>query len=598
MKDASLTNTRNFSIIAHIDHGKSTLADRIIEFCGGLSNREMQNQVLDSLEIERERGITVKAQSVSLKFRKDELEFNLNLIDTPGHVDFAYEVSRSLAACDGAILLIDASQGVEAQTLSTCYNAIEQGLTILPVLNKIDLPQADPDRVKKEIEEIIGIDASNAPCISAKNGEGIEELLNIIVEEIPSPEGKIDSPLEALIIDSWFDQYLGVVSLVKVMNGKLMQGEKIKLNSTGNTHLAERLGFFTPKRQETLELSAGDVGFICAGVRDIRGAPVGDTLTHQNHNASLPGFKPVKPQVFAALYPLDSSEFELFRESLERLSLNDAALSYQPEQSSALGSGFRCGFLGTLHMEIVIERLQGEHGIELLATAPTVAYQILDSSNKLSEIENPSKYPEPNHINEVKEPIAKATILVPENFIGNVISLCEEKRGAQKSLRYVGGQIELIYEMPMNEIVLDFFDRLKSCSKGYASLDYDFVRFDLSDMVKVDILLNGEKVDALNFMVHRSKADQKGRELAKSLREVIPRQMYDIAIQAAIGGKILARETVKAFRKDVTAKLYGGDVTRKMKLLEKQKKGKKKMRQIGKVEVPQEAFLSILKVSK
>ena len=598
MKDASLANTRNFSIIAHIDHGKSTLADRIIEFCGGLSNREMQNQVLDSLEIERERGITVKAQSVSLKFRKDELEFNLNLIDTPGHVDFAYEVSRSLAACDGAILLIDASQGVEAQTLSTCYNAIEQGLTILPVLNKIDLPQADPDRVKKEIEEIIGIDASNAPCISAKNGEGIEELLNIIVEEIPSPEGKIDSPLEALIIDSWFDQYLGVVSLVKVMNGKLMQGEKIKLNSTGNTHLAERLGFFTPKRQETLELSAGDVGFICAGVRDIRGAPVGDTLTHQNHNASLPGFKPVKPQVFAALYPLDSSEFELFRESLERLSLNDAALSYQPEQSSALGSGFRCGFLGTLHMEIVIERLQGEHGIELLATAPTVAYQILDSSNKLLEIENPSKYPEPNHINEVKEPIAKATILVPENFIGNVISLCEEKRGAQKSLRYVGGQIELIYEMPMNEIVLDFFDRLKSCSKGYASLDYDFVRFDQSDMVKVDILLNGEKVDALNFMVHRSKADQKGRELAKSLREVIPRQMYDIAIQAAIGGKILARETVKAFRKDVTAKLYGGDVTRKMKLLEKQKKGKKKMRQIGKVEVPQEAFLSILKVSK
>ncbi len=598
MKDASLANTRNFSIIAHIDHGKSTLADRIIEFCGGLSNREMQNQVLDSLEIERERGITVKAQSVSLKFRKDEAEFNLNLIDTPGHVDFAYEVSRSLAACDGAILLIDASQGVEAQTLSTCYNAIGQGLTILPVLNKIDLPQADPERVKKEIEEIIGIDASNAPCISAKNGEGIEELLNIIVEEIPSPQGNIDSPLEALIIDSWFDQYLGVVSLVKVMNGKLMQGEKIKLNSTGNTHLAERLGFFTPKRQEIVELSAGDVGFICAGVRDIRGAPVGDTLTHQNHTASLPGFKPVKPQVFAALYPLDSSEFELFRESLERLSLNDAALSYQPEQSSALGSGFRCGFLGTLHMEIVIERLQGEHGIELLATAPTVAYQILDSSNNLLEIENPSKYPEPNHINEVKEPIAKATILVPENFIGNVISLCEEKRGAQKSLRYVGGQIELIYEMPMNEIVLDFFDRLKSCSKGYASLDYDFVRFDLSDMVKVDILLNGEKVDALNFMVHRSKADQKGRELAKSLREVIPRQMYDIAIQAAIGGKILARETVKAFRKDVTAKLYGGDVTRKMKLLEKQKKGKKKMRQIGKVEIPQEAFLSILKVSK
>ncbi|RZO99179.1 MAG: elongation factor 4 [Gammaproteobacteria bacterium] len=598
MKDSSLANTRNFSIIAHIDHGKSTLADRIIEYCGGLTNREMQSQVLDSLEIERERGITVKAQSVALKFTKGETEFNLNLIDTPGHVDFAYEVSRSLAACDGAILLIDASQGVEAQTLSTCYNAIEQGLTILPVLNKIDLPQSDPDKVKREIEEIIGIDASNAPCISAKNGDGVKELLEIIINEIPSPEGSLDSPLEALIIDSWFDQYLGVVSLVKVMNGKIIQGEKIKLNSSGNIHLAEKLGFFSPKRQEKKELSVGEVGFICAGVRDIRGAPVGDTLTHQNHNASLPGFKPVKPQVFAALYPLDSAEFELFRESLERLSLNDAALSYQPEQSSALGSGFRCGFLGTLHMEIVIERLEVEHGIQLLATAPTVAYQILDVSNNILEIENPSKYPEPNHINEVKEPIAKATMLVPEKFIGNVISLCEEKRGVQKSLRYVGGQIELIYEMPMNEIVLDFFDRLKSCSKGYASLDYDFLRFDNSDMVKVDLLLNGEKVDALNFMVHRSKADQKGRELAKNLREAIPRQMYDIAIQAAIGGKILARETVKAFRKDVTAKLYGGDVTRKMKLLEKQKKGKKKMRQIGKVEVPQEAFLSILKVSK
>ena len=598
MKDSFLANTRNFSIIAHIDHGKSTLADRIIEYCGGLTNREMQSQVLDSLEIERERGITVKAQSVALKFKKDETEFSLNLIDTPGHVDFAYEVSRSLAACDGAILLIDASQGVEAQTLSTCYNAIEQGLTILPVLNKIDLPQSDPERVKREIEEIIGIDASNAPCISAKNGDGVKELLEIIVKEVPSPEGSLNSPLEALIIDSWFDQYLGVVSLVKVMNGKIIQGEKIKLNSSGNVHLAEKLGFFSPKRQEKKELSVGEVGFICAGVRDIRGAPVGDTLTHQNHSASLPGFKPVKPQVFAALYPLDSAEFELFRESLERLSLNDAALSYQPEQSSALGSGFRCGFLGTLHMEIVIERLEVEHGIQLLATAPTVAYQILDASNNILEIENPSKYPNPNHINEVKEPIAKATMLVPEKFIGNVISLCEEKRGIQKSLRYVGGQIELIYEMPMNEIVLDFFDRLKSCSKGYASLDYDFLRFENSDMVKVDILLNGEKVDALNFMVHRSKADQKGRELAKNLREVIPRQMYDIAIQAAIGGKILARETVKAFRKDVTAKLYGGDVTRKMKLLEKQKKGKKKMRHIGKVEVPQEAFLSILKVSK
>lgn len=598
MKDASLANTRNFSIIAHIDHGKSTLADRIIEFCGGLSNREMQNQVLDSLEIERERGITVKAQSVSLKFRKDEAEFNLNLIDTPGHVDFAYEVSRSLAACDGAILLIDASQGVEAQTLSTCYNAIEQGLTILPVLNKIDLPQADPERVKKEIEEIIGIDASNAPCISAKNGEGIEELLNIIVEEIPSPQGNIDSPLEALIIDSWFDQYLGVVSLVRVVNGVLLAGEKIKLSSNKNIHIAEKVGVFTPKRLEKNELSAGEVGFICAGVRDIRGAPVGDTITHPAHDKALPGFKPVKPQVYAALYPLDSAEFELFRESLERLSLNDAALTFQPEQSQALGSGFRCGFLGTLHMEIIIERLQGEHGIELLATAPTVIYEILNTSGELLEVENPSKYPDPSIIDEVREPIARATMLVPEKYIGNVISLCVERRGVQKSLRYVGGQIELIYEMPMNEIVLDFFDKLKSSSKGYASLDYDFLRFEQSDMTKIDLLLNGEKVDALNFMVHKSKADFRAREIVKSLREVIPRQMYDVAIQAVIGSKVLARETVKAYRKDVTAKLYGGDVTRKKKLLEKQKKGKKKMRQIGKVEVPQEAFLSVLKVSK
>jgi len=591
-------STRNFSIIAHIDHGKSTLADRLIEFCGGLSNREMQAQVLDSLDIERERGITIKAQSVALRFETSEEIINFNLIDTPGHVDFAYEVSRSLAACEAAILLVDASQGVEAQTLSTCYNAIDQGLSILPVLNKIDLPQADPERVKTEIEEIIGIDASDAPIISAKNGDGIEELLNILVSFIPKPKGNIDDKLEALIIDSWFDQYLGVVSLVRVVNGILVAGEKIKLSSNKNVHIAEKIGVFTPKRIEKKELKAGEVGFICAGVRDIRGAPVGDTITHPDHENALPGFKPVKPQVYAALYPLDSSEFELFRESLERLSLNDAALTFQPEQSQALGSGFRCGFLGTLHMEIIIERLQGEHGIELLATAPTVIYEIEDTSGNLIEVENPSRYPDQSNINEVREPIARATILVPEKYIGNVISLCIERRGVQKSLRYVGGQIELIYELPMNEIVLDFFDKLKSSSKGYASLDYDFLRFEPSEITKIDILLNGEKVDALNFMVHKSKADFKAREIVKSLREVIPRQMYDVAIQGAIGSKILARETVKAYRKDVTAKLYGGDVTRKKKLLEKQKKGKKKMRQIGKVEVPQEAFLSVLRVTK
>ena len=595
---ASINQIRNFCIIAHIDHGKSTLADRLIEICGGLSEREMQNQVLDSLDLERERGITIKAQSVYLEYELDGEKYQINLIDTPGHVDFAYEVSRSLAACDGAILLVDASQGVEAQTLSTCYNAIDQGLTIFPVLNKIDLKQSDPERVKQEIEEIIGIEASEAPAISAKDGLGVKDLLQKIIREIPAPEGSIQEPLQALIIDSWFDQYLGIVSLVRVVNGEINLGDKIKFSSNNNVHLVEKLGVFTPKRLEKTKLVAGEVGFICAGVRSIKGAPVGDTIVQPDKNNSLSGFKPIKPQVFAALYPLDSGEFESFRESLEKLALNDAALQFEPEQSQALGSGFRCGFLGTLHMEIIIERLQREHGIELLATAPTVVYEILLKNNDVIEIENPSKYPDPSSIEEVREPIALATILVPEDYVGNVISLCVERRGSQKSLRYVGGQIELVYEMPMNEIVLDFFDKLKSTSKGYASLDYDFVRFDQSDITRIDILLNGEKVDALNFMVHRSKADYKGRELTKALREVIPRQMYDVAIQAAIGNKIISRETVKAYRKDVTAKLYGGDVTRKKKLLEKQKAGKKKMRQIGKIDVPQEAFLSVLKVSK
>ena len=595
---ASINQIRNFCIIAHIDHGKSTLADRLIEICGGLSEREMQNQVLDSLDLERERGITIKAQSVYLEYEFDEQKYQINLIDTPGHVDFAYEVSRSLAACDGAILLVDASQGVEAQTLSTCYNAIDQGLTIFPVLNKIDLKQSDPEKVKQEIEEIIGIEANEAPAISAKDGLGVKELLEKIIREIPAPEGSIAEPLQALIIDSWFDQYLGIVSLVRVVNGEINLSDKIKFSSNNNVHLVEKLGVFTPKRLEKTKLVAGEVGFICSGVRSIKGAPVGDTIVLPDKNNSLPGFKPIKPQVFAALYPLDSGEFESFRESLEKLALNDAALQFEPEQSQALGSGFRCGFLGTLHMEIIIERLQREHGIELLATAPTVVYEILLKNNEVIEIENPSKYPDPSSIEEVREPIALATILVPEDYVGNVISLCVERRGSQKSLRYVGGQIELVYELPMNEIVLDFFDKLKSTSKGYASLDYDFVRFDQSDITRIDILLNGEKVDALNFMVHRSKADYKGRELTKALREVIPRQMYDVAIQAAIGNKIISRETVKAYRKDVTAKLYGGDVTRKKKLLEKQKAGKKKMRQIGKIDVPQEAFLSVLKVSK
>ncbi len=595
---ASINQIRNFCIIAHIDHGKSTLADRLIEICEGLSKREMQNQVLDSLDLERERGITIKAQSVYLEYELDEKKYQINLIDTPGHVDFAYEVSRSLAACDGAILLVDASQGVEAQTLSTCYNAINQGLTIFPVLNKIDLKQSDPERVKQEIEEIIGIEASEAPAISAKDGLGVKDLLEKIIREIPAPNGSIAEPLQALIIDSWFDQYLGIVSLVRVVNGEINLGDKIKFFSNNNVHLVEKLGVFTPKRLEKTKLVAGEVGFICSGVRSIKGAPVGDTIVLPDKKNSLPGFKPIKPQVFAALYPLDSGEFESFRESLEKLALNDAALQFEPEQSQALGSGFRCGFLGTLHMEIIIERLQREHGIELLATAPTVVYEILLKNNDVIEIENPSKYPDPSSIEEVREPIALATILVPEEYVGNVISLCVERRGSQKSLRYVGGQIELVYEMPMNEIVLDFFDKLKSTSKGYASLDYDFVRFDQSDITRIDILLNGEKVDALNFMVHRSKAEYKGRELTKALREVIPRQMYDVAIQAAIGNKIISRETVKAYRKDVTAKLYGGDVTRKKKLLEKQKAGKKKMRQIGKIDVPQEAFLSVLKVSK
>ena len=590
---------RNFSIIAHIDHGKSTLADRIIELCGGLTDREMSDQVLDTLDLEKERGITIKAQTVNLNYLADDGEtYQLNLIDTPGHVDFSYEVSRSLSACDGAILLVDASQGVEAQTLSTCFSAVDEGLTIIPVLNKIDLDQAEPERVRKEIEEIIGIDASLAPCISAKEGTGIREVIEKVIKEVPAASINTNSPLQASIIDSWFDNYLGVVSLVKVVNGALKKGELIEVHSKKEKHSIDKLGVFTPKRKELNELTSGQVGFVCASIKEIRGAPVGDTIIRNNSNTpQLPGFKEVNPQVYAALFPQSADDFESFREALEKLCINDASLHYEPEHSDALGAGFRCGFLGTLHMEIVSERLNREYGINLITTAPTVAYKILDKDGNEIRIESPSSLPEPNKIDEIMEPIAKANILVPEKFIGSVMSLCNQRRGRQCSLRYVADQAELIYDIPLSEIVIDFFDRLKSVSKGYASLDYSLDRYEKGDVIKLDILLNGDRVDALATIVHRVVAQSKARQLTESLKEVIPRQQFDVAIQAAIGGKIISRQTVKAYRKNVTAKLYGGDVTRKMKLLDKQKAGKKRMKKIGKVEVPQEAFLSVLKVN-
>ena len=590
---------RNFSIIAHIDHGKSTLADRIIELCGGLTDREMSDQVLDTLDLEKERGITIKAQTVNLNYVSDEGEtYELNLIDTPGHVDFSYEVSRSLSACEGAILLVDASQGVEAQTLSTCFSAVDEGLTIIPVLNKIDLDQAEPERVRKEIEEIIGIDASSAPCISAKEGTGIREVLEKVIKEVPAASRSTNSPLQASIIDSWFDNYLGVVSLVKVVNGSLKKGELIEVHSKKEKHSIDKLGVFTPKRKELNELTSGQVGFVCASIKEIRGAPVGDTIIRNNSNTpQLSGFKEVNPQVYAALFPQSADDFESFREALEKLCINDASLHYEPEHSDALGAGFRCGFLGTLHMEIVSERLNREYGINLITTAPTVAYKIINKEGNEVRIESPSSLPEPNKINEIMEPIARANILVPEKFIGSVMSLCNERRGRQCSLRYVADQAELVYDIPLSEIVIDFFDRLKSVSKGYASLDYSLDRYEKGDVIKLDILLNGDRVDALATIVHRVVAQAKARQLTESLKEVIPRQQFDVAIQAAIGGKIISRQTVKAYRKNVTAKLYGGDVTRKMKLLDKQKAGKKRMKKIGKVEVPQEDFLSVLKVN-
>jgi len=591
-------NIRNFSIIAHIDHGKSTLADRIIELCGGLSSREMTSQVLDTLDLEKERGITIKAQTVSLSYKaKNGETYQFNLIDTPGHVDFSYEVSRSLSACEGAILLVDASQGVEAQTLSTCYSAVEEGVTIIPVLNKVDLDQSDPERVRKEIEEIIGVDASEAPCISAKMGTGIEEVLEQVVALIPEPEVLVEEPLQASIIDSWFDNYLGVVSLVRVVKGTIKKGDSIEVFSKKEKHNVDKIGVYTPKIKELKELHSGQVGFICASIKDIRGAPVGDTLIKANSNtARLPGFKEVNPQVYAALFPQSADDFEAFRESLEKLCINDAALQYEPEQSEALGAGFRCGFLGTLHMEIVSERLNREHGMDLIATAPTVAYEIINTEGKTLRIENPSALPDYSKVKSILEPIARANILVPEAYIGSVMKLCNDKRGKQITMRYVADQAELTYDIPLSEIVVDFFDRLKSVSRGYASLDYSLDRYEEADVIKLDILLNGDRVDALAHMAHRSVASIKGKQFTESLKEVIPRQQFDVAIQAAIGGKIISRQTVKAYRKDVTAKLYGGDVTRKMKLQKKQKAGKKRMKSIGRVEIPQDAFLSVLKV--
>lgn len=596
-----MNNIRNFSIIAHIDHGKSTVADRFIQICGGLSEREMSAQVLDSMDIERERGITIKAQSVTLNFKaSDGQDYQLNFIDTPGHVDFAYEVSRSLAACEGALLVVDAAQGVEAQTVAVCYMAIEQGLEVLPVLNKIDLPQADPDRVINEIEEIIGIEAKDAVLISAKTGFQVRELLEQIVAKIPPPQGDINAPLKALIIDSWFDSYLGVISLVRVMQGSLRKSDKMVVMSTGKAHLVDQVGIFTPKRQEKEALSAGEVGYVVAGIKEINGAPVGDTLTLANNPSKepLPGFQKVKPQVFAGLFPISSDDYEAFREALAKLRLNDAALFYEPESSEALGFGFRCGFLGMLHMEIVQERLEREYNLELITTAPTVIYEIISKKGEVLHIDNPASLPPPNDIDEMREPIVEANILVPQQYLGNVIKLCIERRGVQKKLLYLGNQVNLTYELPMNEVVLDFFDRLKSVSRGYASLDYSFNHFLPSDLVKLDIMINGQKVDALASIVHRDKAYQRGRDLTERLREIIPRQMYEIAVQAAIGAHIIARSSIKALRKNVTAKCYGGDVSRKRKLLEKQKAGKKRMKTIGKVEIPQEAFLAILKVDK
>ncbi len=596
----TMKNIRNFSIIAHIDHGKSTLADRFIQYCGGLEAREMEAQVLDSMDIEKERGITIKAQTAALNYKaRDGQVYNLNLIDTPGHVDFSYEVSRSLAACEGALLVVDASQGVEAQTVANCYTAIEQGVEVVTVLNKIDLPAADPERVIQEVEDIIGIEATDAVRASAKNGIGIEDILEAVIAKVPPPQGEANGPLKALIIDSWFENYVGVVMLVRMVDGVLRPKDKIRLMATGAEYLCEQVGVFTPKSLQRGELSAGQVGFVIAGIKELKAAKVGDTITIANRPAAeaLPGFKEIKSQVFAGLYPVESHDFEALREALEKLQLNDASLHFEPEVSQALGFGFRCGFLGLLHMEIVQERLEREFDMDLITTAPTVVYQVLQKDGELIEVENPSKLPDLSKIEEIREPIITATILVPQDYVGAVMTLCNQKRGVQRNMQYMGRQVMLTYELPMNEVVMDFFDKLKSCSRGYASLDYDFKEFLAADLVKLDILVNSEKVDALSLIVHRQTAQYRGRELASKMRELIPRQMFDIAVQAAIGSHIIARENIKALRKNVLAKCYGGDISRKRKLLEKQKAGKKRMKQVGNVEIPQEAFLAILQVS-
>jgi GTP-binding protein LepA len=596
-----MRHIRNFSIIAHVDHGKSTLADRFIQLCGGLADREMQAQVLDSMELERERGITIKAQSVTLYYTaRDGERYQLNMIDTPGHVDFSYEVSRSLAACDGALLVVDASQGVEAQSVANCYTAIEQGLEVLPVINKIDLPSADAERVSREIEEIIGIEATDAARVSAKTGEGVPELLESIIRRIPAPRGDGAAPLQALIIDSWFDNYVGVVSLVRVVNGALKSGDRIRVVSTGRSHLADRLGRFTPKPVVERELAAGDVGFVVAGIKEIDGAPVGDTITLENRpaEAPLPGFKQIKPRVFAGLFPVNSEDYEKFRDALAKLRLNDSALHYEPEVSSALGFGFRCGFLGLLHMDIVQERLEREYALTLVTSAPTVVYEVLKRDGAIDYVDNPAKLPPLNDIEEIREPIIIASILVPPDHVGAVLKLCNDKRGTQKKMQFLGTQVALQYELPLAEVVLDFFDRLKSVSRGYASFDYEFSHFAAAPLAKLDILINGDKVDALSIIVHRESAYQRGRELVDKMQELIPRQMFEVAVQAAIGSAVIARATVKALRKNVLAKCYGGDVTRKRKLLEKQKEGKKRMKQLGHVEIPQEAFLAVLQVGR
>ena len=596
-----MKHIRNFSIIAHIDHGKSTLSDRLIQVCGGLSEREMSEQVLDSMDIERERGITIKSQSVTLDYTaRDGQVYKLNFIDTPGHVDFAYEVSRSLAACEGALLVVDASQGVEAQTLANCYTALEQGLEVVPVLNKIDLPTAEPERVIEEIEDIVGIEAADAVRVSAKTGFGIDALLEDLVARIPPPKGDPQAPLQALIIDSWFDNFLGVVSLVRVMEGTLTTRQPVTVMSTGVSHMVNRVGVYTPKAVDRDSLKAGEVGYVVAAIKDIGGAPVGDTLTMTARPATEPlkGFKQIKPQVYAGLFPVSADDYESLRDALGKLRLNDAALFYEPETSQALGFGYRCGFLGMLHMEIVQERLEREYDLDLITTAPTVVYEVVTNKGELVSVDNPARLPDPARIAEIREPIIQADILVPQTHLGAVITLCIEKRGVQKSMHYHGKQVAVTYEMPMSEVVMDFHDRLKSVSRGYASLDYSFLRFEPADLVKLDILINGEKVDALSLIVHRSNSAYRGRELAEKMKELIPRQMFDVAIQAAIGSHIIARETVKALRKNVTAKCYGGDITRKRKLLEKQKAGKKRMKQVGSVEIPQEAFLAVLHTGK